>query len=92
MACMHTCTCMHSFDIYMPTTIMLAIYRDSFDVEKVPRSSGKQLVCTHTVRGHASGVLSVTASNILLFTGSQGIFYSSKCMYHSIQLAVTASN
>ncbi|XP_019852103.1 PREDICTED: kinesin-like protein KIF21A [Amphimedon queenslandica] len=45
--------------------------RDSFDVEKVPRTSGKQLVCTHTVRGHASGVLSVTASNILLFTGSQ---------------------
>ena len=54
--------------------LIIVFNRSSFDVEKVSRSSNKQLVCTHTVRGHSSGVLSVTASDILLFSGSQGIF------------------
>lgn len=50
-------------------------------MEKVSRLSNKQLVCTHTVRGHSSGVLSVTASDILLFSGSQGIFYICTCVH-----------
>ena len=30
-------------------------------------------MCTHTVKGHSSGVLTVYATDLILFSGSQGI-------------------
>ena len=66
------CEPTHSF--IHPFIIHLSIYRGYFETERsLSTRSGKFLMCTHTVKGHSSGVLTVYATDLILFSGSQGI-------------------
>ena len=69
--CLSACLPIHSF-IHL-SSIHLSIYRGYFESERsFSTRSGKFLMCTHTVKGHSSGVLTVYATDLMLFSGSQG--------------------
>ena len=48
------------------------MYRGQLQAER-SRLATRHLTCTHTASGHSAGVLSVFATENLLFSGSQGL-------------------
>ena len=56
----------------MMVNTLLPYSRSQFEVERTSAETDDILVCSHTAKGHSGGVLSLAATDSLLFSASQG--------------------